>query len=198
ARMQTLRIGSPLDKAVDIGAIVDQVQYERIAALVKTGVAEGATCWQPEISLPEKGLFFKPTLLTGVSPSATVAQEEIFGPVLVAMTFRTPAEAVELANNTAYGLAASIWSENINVALDVAAQVKAGVVWVNATNLFDAACGFGGYRESGYGREGGTEGMLEYLTPKWLHALPAAPEAPVKISVPDDADGPEAEGEDGM
>jgi len=168
ARMQTLRIGSPLDKAIDIGAIVDQVQYDRIAALVKTGVAEGATCWQPELTLPEKGLFFKPTLLTGVSPSATVAQEEIFGPVLVAMTFRTPAEAVELANNTAYGLAASIWSENINVALDVAAQVKAGVVWVNATNLFDAACGFGGYRESGYGREGGKEGMYEYLEPAWL------------------------------
>jgi aldehyde dehydrogenase (NAD+) len=169
ARMQTLRVGSPLDKAIDIGAIVDQVQYDRIATLVKTGVAEGATCWQPEVSLPEKGLFFKPTLLTGVSPSATVAQEEIFGPVLVAMTFRTPAEAVELANNTTYGLAASIWSENINVALDVAAQVKAGVVWVNATNLFDASCGFGGYRESGYGREGGKEGMYEYLVPTWLH-----------------------------
>jgi aldehyde dehydrogenase (NAD+) len=185
ARMSTLRIGSPLDKAIDIGSIVDQVQYDRIAALVKTGIAEGATCYQPDVAMPEKGLFFKPTLLTGVSPSATVAQEEIFGPVLVAMTFRTPAEAVELANNTAYGLAASIWSENINVALDVAAQVKAGVVWVNATNLFDAACGFGGYRESGYGREGGKEGMYEYLEPAWLHdgtevavALPE-PEAPV-------------------
>jgi aldehyde dehydrogenase (NAD+) len=185
ARMQTLRVGSPLDKAIDIGAIVDQVQYDRIASLVKTGIAEGATCYQPDITMPERGLFFKPTLLTGVSPSATVAQEEIFGPVLVAMTFRTPAEAVELANNTAYGLAASIWSENINVALDVAAQVKAGVVWVNATNLFDAACGFGGYRESGYGREGGTEGMYEYLEPAWLHdeteaatSLPE-PEAPV-------------------
>jgi aldehyde dehydrogenase (NAD+) len=168
ARMQTLRIGSPMDKAIDIGAIVDQVQYDRIAALVKTGIAEGATCWQPDVALPESGLFFKPTLLTGVAPSSTVVQEEIFGPVLVAMTFRTPAEAVELANNTAYGLAASIWSENINVALDVAAQVKAGVVWVNATNLFDAACGFGGYRESGYGREGGAEGMYEYLEPAWL------------------------------
>jgi aldehyde dehydrogenase (NAD+) len=167
--MQTLRVGSPLDKAIDIGAIVDQVQYDRIAALVKTGVAEGATCYQPDGDLPAHGLFFKPTLLTGVSPSATVAQEEIFGPVLVAMTFRTPAEAVELANNTTYGLAASIWSENINVALDVAAQVKAGVVWVNATNLFDASCGFGGYRESGYGREGGKEGMYEYLVPAWLH-----------------------------
>ncbi len=169
ARMSTLRVGSPLDKAVDIGAIVDAVQYERIAALVKQGVTEGATCWQPEVSVPEKGLFFKPTLLTNVSPASTVAQEEIFGPVLVAMTFRTPAEAVELANNTTYGLAASIWSENINVALDVAAQVKAGVVWVNATNLFDAACGFGGYRESGYGREGGKEGMYEYLVPAWAH-----------------------------
>jgi len=182
ARMSTLRIGSPLDKAVDMGAIVDQVQYDRIAALVKTGVAEGATCWQPEISLPEKGLFFKPTLLTGVASSATVAQEEIFGPVLVAMTFRTPAEAVELANNTAYGLAASIWSENINVALDVAAQVKAGVVWVNATNLFDAACGFGGYRESGYGREGGTEGMYEYLEPTWVRDAPQLVAAPAHVS----------------
>jgi aldehyde dehydrogenase (NAD+) len=167
------------------------VQYDRIAALVKKGVAEGATCWQPEITLPEKGLFFKPTLLTGVSPSATVAQEEIFGPVLVAMTFRTPAEAVELANNTAYGLAASIWSENINVALDVAAQVKAGVVWVNATNLFDAACGFGGYRESGYGREGGKEGMYEYLEPAWLHAEVEAatslPEPDAPVGDPTDA-----------
>jgi len=171
ARMETLRVGSPLDKAVDIGAIVDQVQYDRIASLVKTGIAEGATCWQPDISLPERGLFFKPTLLTGVSPAATVAQEEIFGPVLVAMTFRTPAEAVDLANNTTYGLAACVWSENINVALDVAAQVKAGVVWVNATNLFDAACGFGGYRESGYGREGGKEGMYEYLEPAFRSQL---------------------------
>jgi len=172
SRMETLRVGSPLDKAVDIGAIVDQVQYDRIKGLVETGVKEGATCWQPELSMPEKGLFFKPTLLTNVHPSSTVAQEEIFGPVLASMTFRTPAEAVELANNTTYGLAACVWSENINVALDVAAQVKAGVVWVNATNLFDAACGFGGYRESGYGREGGVEGMYEYLVPAWLHELP--------------------------
>jgi aldehyde dehydrogenase (NAD+) len=169
ARMENLRVGSPLDKAIDIGAIVDQVQYDRIQSLIDTGVKEGATCWQPDVTMPERGLFLKPTLLTGVSPASTVAQEEIFGPVLVAMTFRTPAEAVELANNTTYGLAACVWSENINVALDVAAQVKAGVVWVNATNLFDAACGFGGYRESGYGREGGKEGMYEYLVPSWLH-----------------------------
>ncbi len=175
ARMETLRVGSPLDKSIDIGAIVDRVQYDRIQKLVAMGVAEGATCWQPDIPMPDKGLFLKPTLLTGVSPADTVAQEEIFGPVLAAMTFRTPAEAVELANNTAYGLAACVWSENINVALDVAAQVKAGVVWVNATNLFDAACGFGGYRESGYGREGGREGMYEYLEPEWLHAQRLTP-----------------------
>ncbi|HEX4155090.1 MAG TPA: aldehyde dehydrogenase family protein [Acidobacteriaceae bacterium] len=169
ARMETLRVGSPLDKAIDIGAIVDQVQYDRIVKLIAMGVAEGATCWQPEMPIPSKGLFLRPTLLTDVHPSSTVAQEEIFGPVLAAMTFRTPAEAVELANNTTYGLAACVWSESINVALDVAAQVKAGVVWVNSTNLFDAACGFGGYRESGYGREGGKEGMYEYLVPEWTH-----------------------------
>jgi aldehyde dehydrogenase (NAD+) len=168
ARMETLRVGQPLDKSIDIGAIVDKVQYDRIAGLVQQGIAEGATCHQPSTPLPEEGLFYPPTLLTNVSPSSTVAQVEIFGPVLAAMTFRTPAEAIELANNTIYGLAASVWSENINVALDVAAQVKAGVVWVNATNLFDAACGFGGYRESGYGREGGKEGMAEYLVPAWL------------------------------
>ena len=172
-RMKTLRIGSPLDKSVDIGAIVAPVQLERIRSLVDQGVAEGATCWQPSSALPAKGLFFPPTLLTGVHPTATIAQEEIFGPVLASMTFRTPAEAVELANNTTYGLAASIWSESINVALDVASQVKAGVVWVNSTNLFDASCGFGGYRESGYGREGGREGMYEYLEPTWLTEKPS-------------------------
>jgi len=189
-RMESLRVGSPLDKAVDIGAIVDQVQYDRIKSLVDIGVQEGATCWQPDIDMPAKGLFLKPTLLTGVSPASTVAQEEIFGPVLVAMTFRTPAEAVELANNTTYGLAACVWSENINVALDVAAQVKAGVVWVNGTNLFDAACGFGGYRESGYGREGGKEGMYEYLEPAWLHdELKAKPVASLPEPVVEEAEG---------
>ena len=113
----------------------------------------------PPTPLPGRGLYFPPTLLTNVQPSSTVAQEEIFGPVLAVMSFRTLDEAVELANNTVYGLAASVWSENINVALEVAARIKAGVVWVNGTNFFDAACGFGGYRESGYGREGGREGM---------------------------------------
>jgi len=188
-RMESLRVGPPLDKAIDIGAIVSPVQLETIRKMVDAGVAEGARCWQPSHPLPEKGCFFPPTLLTDVHPAATVVQEEIFGPVLVGMTFRTPAEAAELANNTVYGLAASIWSENINVALDLAAQVKAGVVWVNSTNQFDAACGFGGYRESGYGREGGREGMLEYLTPKWLHGLAATPEKAARVEAPDEEDG---------
>ena len=188
ARMETLRVGPPLDKLIDIGAIVSPVQLESIRRMVDAGVAEGATCWQPHNPLPEKGCYFPPTLLTDVQPASSVAQDEIFGPVLAAMTFRTPAEAVELANNTVYGLAASIWSENINVALDLAAQVKAGVVWVNSTNQFDAACGFGGYRESGYGREGGREGMLEYLTPKWLHTLPAAKSSAKCAGTADDHD----------
>jgi aldehyde dehydrogenase (NAD+) len=172
ARMSTLRVGAPLDKGIDIGAIVARVQLERIDRLVKQGVAEGATCWQPEVLLPERGLYYKPTLLSNVHPTSIVAQQEIFGPVLAAMTFRTPQEAVELANNTVYGLAASVWSESVNVSLQVAAQLKAGVVWVNSTNLFDAACGFGGYRESGFGREGGREGLLEYLEPAWFRNAP--------------------------
>ncbi|HRP08736.1 MAG TPA: aldehyde dehydrogenase family protein, partial [Gemmatimonadales bacterium] len=162
-RMEKLRVGSPLDKSVDIGAIVAPVQLERISALVEQGRTEGATCWQPSWSVPQEGLFYPPTLFTDVAPSAVIAQEEVFGPVVVLMTFRTHAEAVELANNTRYGLAASVWSENLNLALDVAPKLKAGTVWVNCTNAFDAASGFGGYRESGYGREGGREGMYEYL-----------------------------------
>jgi len=167
ARMEKLRVGPPLDKAIDMGAIVAPVQLERIRKLVSTGVAEGATMWQPSWACPTEGYFYPPTLFTNVAPAATIAQVEIFGPVLVAMTFRTPAEAVELANNTPYGLAASVWTENINLALDVAPKIKAGVVWINCTNLFDAASGFGGYRESGFGREGGREGMWEYLKPVW-------------------------------
>ena len=167
-RMSKLRIGAPLDKAIDIGPIVARVQLERIQRMVEQGVAEGATCWQPQVTLPARGFFYPPTLLSNVHPTSIVAQEEIFGPVLATMTFRTPREAVELANNTVYGLASCVWSENVNVALHVAAQLKAGVVWVNCTNLFDASCGFGGYRESGYGREGGREGLLEYLEPSWF------------------------------
>ena len=172
-RMSTLRAGSPLDKSIDIGAIVARVQLDRIKRLVDQGVAEGATCWQPQIELPSRGLYYPPTLLSNVHPTSIVAQQEIFGPVLATMTFRTPSEAVELANNTVYGLAACVWSESINVALHVASQLKAGVVWVNCTNLFDASCGFGGYRESGYGREGGREGLLEYLEPAWFRNAPA-------------------------
>lgn len=174
-RMSTLRAGPPLDKAIDIGAIVAPVQLDRIRRLVDQGVAEGATCWQPDTILPSRGLYYPPTLLTNVQPTSIVAQQEIFGPVLAAMTFRTPREAVELANNTTYGLAACVWSESVNVALHVAAQLKAGVVWVNCTNLFDASCGFGGYRESGYGREGGREGMREYLEPAWFKKAPVLP-----------------------
>src|SRR5215472_15924985 len=185
-RMNTLRIGPPLDKAMDIGAIVAGVQLERIQRLVDQGVAEGATCWQPSIPVPSRGLYFPPTLLSNVHPSSIVAQQEIFGPVLAAMTFRTPREAVELANNTVYGLAACVWSESINVALHVAAQLKAGVVWVNCTNLFDAACGFGGYRESGFGREGGREGLLEYLEPAWFKQAPPIRATPLAIEQPPD------------
>jgi aldehyde dehydrogenase (NAD+) len=167
ARMEALRVGDPLDKAIDIGAIVASVQLQRIEKLVEQGKVEGATCWQPSWAVPQEGYFYPPTLFTNVEPSAQIAQVEIFGPVLVCISFRTPAEAIELANNTVYGLAASVWTENVNLALDVAPKLKAGVVWINSTNLFDGASGFGGYRESGFGREGGKEGMYEYLVPSW-------------------------------
>src|SRR5215470_13655385 len=170
--------------AIDIGAIVARVQLDRIERKVAQGVAEGATCWQPQVTLPSRGFYYPPTLLSNVHPSSVVAQQEIFGPVLAAMTFRTPREAVELANNTVYGLAACVWSESINVALHVAAQLKAGVVWVNCTNLFDAACGFGGYRESGFGREGGREGLLEYLEPAWFKHAPPVHATPLAIEQP--------------
>ena len=166
ARMEKLRIGSPLDKAVDMGAIVAPVQLDRIRSLVEAGQKEGATMWQPSWACPTDGYFYPPTLFTDVTPSSMIAQVEIFGPVLVSMTFRTPAESVELANNTPYGLAASVWTENINLALDIAPKLQSGVVWINSTNLFDASAGFGGYRESGFGREGGREGMWEYLKKK--------------------------------
>jgi aldehyde dehydrogenase (NAD+) len=171
-RMEKLRVGDPLDKGIDIGAIVAPVQLQRIQELVEQGKAEGATCWQPSWALPKEGFFFPPTLFTDVEPASSIAQVEIFGPVLVTMTFRTPSESVELANNTPYGLAASLWTENLNLALDIAPKLKAGVVWINATNLFDASSGFGGYRESGFGREGGSEGMYEYLTPAWERFQP--------------------------
>ncbi len=163
SRMERLRVGDPLDKAIDIGAIVAPTQLQKIQQLVAQGQAEGATMWQPSWACPTEGYFYPPTLFTKVAPAATIAQVEIFGPVLVSMTFRTPAEAVALANNTRFGLAASVWSEDINLALDISRQIKAGVIWINSTNLFDAGAGFGGYRESGFGREGGKEGLYEYV-----------------------------------
>ncbi|OEZ94715.1 putative aldehyde dehydrogenase AldA [Janthinobacterium sp. HH107] len=185
ARMENLRLGSPLDKSMDVGALVDPVQRQRIAALVDSARAEGCDVWQPACELPADGSWFPPTLITGASTSAAVAQAEIFGPVLVAMSFRTPPEAVQLANNTVYGLAASVWTESISLALDIAPAIKAGVVWINSANQFDAACGFGGYRESGFGREGGREGMLEYMTALAEDARPALPvvEAKAKANV---------------
>src|SRR5690242_10324795 len=176
-RMEKLRLGAPLDKAVDMGAIVAPVQLERIRSLVQQGADEGATMWQPSWACPTEGCFYPPTLFTNVQPSSTIAQVEIFGPVLVTMTFRTPEESVAIANNTPYGLAASVWTESINLALDIAPKIKAGVVWVNSTNLFDAAAGFGGYRESGFGREGGREGMWEYLKPSRKESRVASTES---------------------
>ena len=165
-RMGQLRLGDPLDKNTDIGPLVAPEQLERVRSMLAEGEAQGATLWRPDCPLPETGYFHLPVLATDLGTSNLLAQEEVFGPVLAAISFRTTEEAVELANNTRYGLAASVWSENVNLALHVAPQLKAGVVWVNGTNLFDAACGFGGYRESGFGREGGREGMLEYLAPE--------------------------------
>ncbi len=172
-RMSKLRVGNPLDKAVDMGAISNAEQLKKITEMMEVGQKEGAVLWQPaNVKCPSGGYFLPPTLFTKVEPSHTIAQEEIFGPVLVTLTFRTPAEAVQLANNTRYGLAASIWSQDIDTAMHVARQVKAGTVWINSTNLFDAASGFGGYRESGYGREGGREGMYDVLVDE-AHAEPA-------------------------
>ena len=178
-RMSKLVIGDPLDKSIDIGAVVDPVQLQTITDLVKLGAEEGGKVWQAATELPKGGCFYPPTLITDVQPSSTLAQEEIFGPVLVSMTFRTPAEAIELANNTRYGLAASVWTENINLALDVAPKLKAGSVWINCTNVFDAAAGFGGYRESGFGREGGKEGLYEYTRAAWESALHDEPVYPL-------------------
>ncbi|MFK3738134.1 aldehyde dehydrogenase family protein [Massilia sp. TN1-12] len=180
ARMQNLRVGSPLDKSTDIGALVDPVQQQRIHGLVESARAEGCDVWQPSCATPGEGAWYLPTLITGASTTATVSQTEIFGPVLVAMSFRTPGEAVQLANNTVYGLAACVWTESISLALDVVPQIKAGVVWINTANQFDAACGFGGYKESGFGREGGKEGMVEYLTPRAEDARPNLAQAVVK------------------
>ena len=179
-RMKTLRVGDPLDKSIDIGAIVDKKQLDTIDNYVKIGIREGGTCWQPEWELPTGGHYYLPTLFTNVHPASTIVIEEIFGPILVALTFRTPKEAVALANNTRYGLAASVWTENVNLALDVAPQLKSGVVWINSTNAFDAASGFGGYRESGFGREGGIEGLWDFVKPSWENEYKNTPFDKVK------------------
>ncbi len=162
ARMDKLRIGDPLDKVIDVGAVVDPVQLKAITKLVK---GSGGEVYHAATEVPD-GCFYPPTLITGLSTADRLMQEEIFGPVLVGTTFRTPAEAVEVANNTRYGLAATVWTENVNLALDIAPKLAAGVVWINATNLFDAAAGFGGVRESGFGREGGWEGLAAYTKPR--------------------------------
>jgi aldehyde dehydrogenase (NAD+) len=189
ARMTKLRAGDPLDKSIDIGAVVDPVQLKTITDLV-AGNTEGETHHAP-IEMPETGCFYPPTLITGLSPAAHLMQEEIFGPVLCATTFRTPSEAVQIANQTRYGLAATVWSENVNLALDIAPKLVAGVVWVNATNLFDAAAGFGGVRESGFGREGGWEGLRAYTksksTPKTLRPI-TAKSAPRDLEIADPLD----------
>ena len=190
ARMGKLRVGDPMDKAVDMGAIVDEVQLNTISELCQLGCDEGGTMWQPDTELPEGGWFFPPTLFTDVPPAATIVQEEIFGPVLVSLTFRSHEEAIALANNTRYGLAGSVWSQDLDTALEVARAIRAGTIWVNCTNQFDANSGFGGYRESGFGREGGREGMHAYMRPTGAHEAPAA----VATA---DADAPAPEGNGG-
>ena len=165
ARMDKLRMGDPLDKSIDVGAVVDPVQHAQITKLVEAGAGDGEL-YQAPCPIPDTGCFYPPTLITGLSSASMLMQEEIFGPVLVATTFRTPSEAVEIANNTRYGLAATVWSENVNLTLDIAPKLAAGVVWVNGTNMFDAAAGFGGVRESGFGREGGWEGLQAYTKPR--------------------------------
>jgi aldehyde dehydrogenase (NAD+) len=163
ARLETLRVGDPLDKNTDVGAINSRAQLEKIEELVASGVEEGAEIYQPECVLPERGFWFRPTLFTGVSQSHRIAREEIFGPVLSILTFRTPEEAVEKANNTPFGLSAGVWTEKGSRILWMAERLRAGVVWANTFNRFDPASPFGGYKESGFGREGGLHGLEPYL-----------------------------------
>jgi aldehyde dehydrogenase (NAD+) len=162
-RMAQLRVGDPLDKNTDIGAINSAAQLARIRELSAAGEAEGADRWSPPCELPDRGFWFAPTIFTGVSQAHRIAREEIFGPVLSVLTFRTPAEAVEKANNTPYGLSAGVWTEKGSRILRIADQLRAGVVWANTFNKFDPASPFGGYKESGYGREGGRHGLEAYL-----------------------------------
>jgi aldehyde dehydrogenase (NAD+) len=189
ARMATIRLGDPLDKSTDMGSLVDRTQHARVSGFVDRARTAGAQVWQASATPVPEGehCFYPPTLVTGVDTAFEIVQQEVFGPVLSVQSFRTPNEAVELANNTAYGLAACVWSESIGLALEVAPRLKAGVVWVNTANQFDAAAGFGGYRESGFGREGGREGLREYLAPPALTlAKPPAAAPSVTSSVDED------------
>ena len=163
ARMDKLRVGNPLDKSIDVGAMVDASQVQRVRDMVANNTAGDVFTMD---AIPGEGCFYPPTLISGLNPADPLMQEEIFGPVLVSTTFRTPAEAIQIANNTRYGLAATVWSENINLALDIAPKLDAGIVWINGTNMMDAAAGFGGVKESGFGREGGWEGLAAYTKPK--------------------------------
>jgi len=162
-RMQSLRVGNPLDKNTDIGAINSKEQLDKISFLVNEGVSEGGTIFQTECELPANGFWFRPTLFTNAQPSYKIAREEIFGPVLTTLTFRTPEEAIDIANNTEYGLSAGIWTEKGSKILWTADRLQAGVIWANTFNKFDPSSPFGGYKESGFGREGGRHGLLSYL-----------------------------------
>jgi aldehyde dehydrogenase (NAD+) len=162
-RLQTLRVGDPLDKNTDVGAINSKQQLDKIEELVESGIEEGAEIYQAECNLPERGFWFRPTLFTGVSQSHRIAREEIFGPVLSILTFRTPEEALEKANNTPYGLSAGVWTEKGSRILWMTERLRAGVVWANTFNRFDPSSPFGGYKESGFGREGGLHGLEPYL-----------------------------------
>jgi acyl-CoA reductase-like NAD-dependent aldehyde dehydrogenase len=164
-RLSTLRLGDPLDKNTDIGAINSKEQLERIRMLSDVGVEEGADRWSAPCEIPENGFWYAPTIFTNVQTSSRIAREEIFGPVLSVLTFRTPAEAIAKANNTPYGLSAGIWTDKGSRILAVADKLRAGVVWANTFNRFDPSSPFGGYKESGYGREGGRHGLAAYLSP---------------------------------
>ena len=183
-RIKTLRLGLSLDKSTDIGSLVSKTQFQRVSEMVGEGLNHGGELFQA-CDLNSERNYYPPTLITEVDSSHPLVQEEIFGPVLVSMTFRTQSEAIDLANNSRYGLAASIWSENINRAMDVAPKVKAGVIWINCHNQFDASCGFGGIKESGFGREGGKEGLYEYLKPQGLKS--SSPSNSASVSVKEEA-----------
>ena len=164
--MEQLKVGNPLDKCIDIGAIVDKVQVKTIDELVKQGVKEGNALWQPSWQCPADGYYYPPTLFTDVSPASTIAQEEIFGPVLAILTFRTEDEVIEKANNSPYGLSAGVWTDKGSKIFNMTKRMRAGVVWANTFNKFDPTSPFGGYKEIGFGREGGLHGLLPYLNLK--------------------------------